>query len=173
VPHFEKMLYDNAQLIDLLTLIWQHNRLPIYRERAEETIAWVFREMMVEQGFASSLDADSEGEEGKYYVWTEPEIDVALAGTFAQKFKSVYHVTREGNWQGVNILNRLGPNATAPLSEADEAMLRRQREILPAAGGKRIPQMRDDKVRADGTGMMSAALANNRKSTRLNSSHLG
>ena len=129
VPHFEKMLYDNAQLIDLLTLIWQHNRPSLYRARVEETIAWVLREMMVEQGFASSLDADSEGEEGKYYVWSEAEIDAALSGTFAQKFKSVYQVTRNGNWQGVNILNRIAAGGGSAISDADNALLKRQREL--------------------------------------------
>ena len=160
VPHFEKMLYDNAQLIDLLTLVWQHNRMAAYRVRVEETIDWVLREMMVEQGFASSLDADSEGEEGKSYVWSEAEVDAALAGTFAQKFKQVYNVSRDGNWQGKNILNRLGLSSVYPLAEADEAMLKRQRELLLAARQKRPQPLRDDKVLADWNGMMIAALAN-------------
>jgi uncharacterized protein YyaL (SSP411 family) len=160
VPHFEKMLYDNAQFIELLTLVWQHNRLPLYRERIEETIAWLFREMMVEQGFASSLDADSEDSEGKYYVWSEAEIDAALAGTYAPKFKSVYNVTRDGTWEGHNILNRLGSNSVYPQSEADEALMKRQRELLLAARQKRVPPMRDDKVLADWNGMIIAALAN-------------
>ncbi|MBV9063963.1 MAG: thioredoxin domain-containing protein, partial [Alphaproteobacteria bacterium] len=109
VPHFEKMLYDNAQFIDLLTMMWQHNRVPTFRMRIEETIGWLLREMMVEHGFASALDADSEHEEGKYYVWSEAEIDAALAGTFVQKFKEVYNVRREGNFEGRNILHRIGP----------------------------------------------------------------
>jgi uncharacterized protein YyaL (SSP411 family) len=160
VPHFEKMLYDNAQFIDVLTLLWQHNRAPLYRVRLEETIDWLFREMMVEQGFASALDADSEGQEGKYYVWTEAEIDAALAGTFSQKFKSVYNVTRDGNWEGRNILHRLAPQSAFPQAEADEAMLKRQRELLLAARQKRVAPIRDDKVLADWNGMTIAALAN-------------
>jgi uncharacterized protein YyaL (SSP411 family) len=159
VPHFEKMLYDNAQFIDLLTLLWQHNRVPMFRTRVEETIGWLLREMMVEQGFASSLDADTEGEEGKYYVWSEAEIDAALAGTYVQGFKAVYNVTREGNWEGRNILHRIGPNA-AQLSEADEALLSKQRGILLALRDKRARPMRDDKVLADWNGMTIAALAN-------------
>ena len=160
VPHFEKMLYDSAQIVDLLTLVWQHNRQPIYRARIEETIDWVLREMMVEEGFASSMDADSEGEEGKYYVWSEVEIDAALAGTYGQGFKNVYGVTNAGNWEGRNILNRLGPQAAYPLPEADEAMLKRQRELLLAARRKRLAPIRDDKVLADWNGLMIATLAN-------------
>ena len=161
VPHFEKMLYDNAQIVDVLTLVWQHNRMPLYQHRIEETIGWVLREMMVEdQAFASSLDADSDGEEGKYYVWSEAEIDAALMGTFVQGFKNVYGVTATGNWEGHNILNRLGPQGGFPRTEADEAMLKRQRELLLAARSKRNPPMRDDKVLADWNGLMISALAN-------------
>ena len=158
VPHFEKMLYDNAALLDLMTLVWQHNRSPLYRDRIEETIGWVMREMMVEQGFASSLDADTDGEEGKYYLWSEAEIDAALMGTFVQRFKDVYGVRREGNFQGRNILHRT--SSPYPLPEADEALLKRQRELLLAQRLKRTPPMRDDKVLADWNGMMIAALAN-------------
>jgi len=160
VPHFEKMLSDNALLIDLLTLVWQGNRQALYHERIEETVGWVLRDMTVEQAFASSLDADSEGEEGKYYTWTEAEIDATLAGTFAQRFKQTYHITREGAFEGRNILHRLGPNSAYPLAEADEALLNKQRELLLAARAKRVPPARDDKVLADWNGMMITALAN-------------
>ncbi|HEV2562043.1 MAG TPA: thioredoxin domain-containing protein [Rhizomicrobium sp.] len=160
VPHFEKMLYDNAQIIDVLTLVWQHNRSRLYKERIEETIGWVLRDMMVEQGFASSLDADSEGEEGKYYLWSEAEIDAALMGTFVQRFKDVYSVRRDGNYQGRNIIHRVHPSLGYPLSDADEALLKKQRELLLAARYNRVPPLRDDKVLADSNGMMIAALAN-------------
>src|SRR3974390_2153508 len=107
VPHFEKMLYDNAELVDLLTLVWQETKNPLYRQRVNETLAWVEREMRTERGgFASSLDADSEHEEGKFYVWSEAEIDAVL-GDRATLFKRFYDVTPEGNWEGHTILNRI------------------------------------------------------------------
>jgi len=158
VPHFEKMLYDNAQLIDLFTLAWQHNRSATYRDRIEGSVNWLLREMMVEQAFASSLDADQDGEEGKYYLWTEAEIDAVLMGTFAQRFKEAYGVRRDGNFQGRNILQRIGN--PYPLPEADEALLKKQRELLLAARLKRPTPLRDDKVLADWNGMAIAALAN-------------
>jgi uncharacterized protein YyaL (SSP411 family) len=158
VPHFEKMLYDNAQLIDILTLVWQNNRHRLYGERVHETVAWLLRDMKVGDAFASSFDAESEGEEGRYYTWTEAEIDAALAGTFSQRFKQMYNVTRDGNFEGRNILHRIG-SPPFPQSDADETLLRKQREMLLAVRGKRIAPMRDDKVLADWNGMAIAALA--------------
>ena len=159
VPHFEKMLYDNALFLGTLTLVWQHNRHPLYRERIEETVDWVLREMRVEQGFASSLDADSDGEEGKYYLWSEAEIDAALAGTFAKLFKGVYQIQRDGNIRpGANAIMRSAA-APYPLSEPDEALLKTQRGLLLAARQKRTAPVRDDKVIADCNGMMIASLA--------------
>src|SRR5690606_2646680 len=118
VPHFEKMLYDNALLIDLLTLVWQETRSALYAARVAETVGWLAREMTTaEGGFASSLDADSEGVEGKYYVWTEEEID-RLLGEDAAAFKAAYDVTAFGNWEHKNILNRSrNPLLGAPDSE--------------------------------------------------------
>jgi uncharacterized protein YyaL (SSP411 family) len=158
VPHFEKMLYDNAELIDLMTLVWQETKSPLYKERVEETIGWVWREMRIPDGaFASSLDADSEHEEGKFYVWTEPDID-ALLGPQAALFKRVYDVTAEGNWEGRTILNRL--KAPAPLDAAEEAELSEARTILFRAREKRVRPGLDDKVLADWNGLLIAGLAN-------------
>ncbi len=109
VPHFEKMLYDNAQLIDLMTLVWQHNRNAALSRphRGNDRLA-AARDESGAMRFAASLDADSEGEEGKYYVWSEPEIDAALTGTFSSNSKRSTTSRREGNFQGRNILHRIG-----------------------------------------------------------------
>ena len=106
VPHFEKMLYDNAQLIALLSDAWADTQNPLFAARVLETIGWLEREMLVEDAFASSLDADSEGEEGKFYVWDAAEID-RLLGPEARAFRLAYGVTDAGNWEGKTILNRL------------------------------------------------------------------
>ena len=107
VPHFEKMLYDNAQLLELLALAWQRSGQPLFAQRARETVGWLKREMTTAGGaFAASLDADSEGEEGKFYVWSLKEIRQAL-GPDADDFALQYDVTAGGNFEGHNILNRL------------------------------------------------------------------
>ena len=157
VPHFEKMLYDNAQLVALLTLVWQDTRSDLYAQRVAETVGWVLREMRNDRGaFASSLDADSEGQEGKFYVWSETELDTLL-GARSVPFKTVYDVTRHGNWEDANILNRL--NRIELLSPAEETQLTADRAVLFAERAKRIPPGLDDKILADWNGMMIAALA--------------
>ncbi len=143
-----------------MTLIWQHNRNALCQNRIEETIGWLLREMRVEDAFAAGLDADSEGEEGKYYIWSEAEVDAALVGTFAQKFKAAYGISRDGNFQGKNILRRIATAAPYPQSEADEALLAKQCGMLLAARQRRVAPMRDDQVLADANGMVIAALAN-------------
>jgi hypothetical protein len=157
VPHFEKMLYDNAQLIELLTLTWQHTRAPLFEARVHETVAWVLREMVADGGgFASTLDADNDGEEGRFYVWTEHEIEVAL-GAEAHTFKKAYDVSAGGNWEGRNILNRLRVPKLA--TDAEEARLPALRAILHRVREPRPRPGRDDKVLADWNGLMIAALA--------------
>ena len=157
VPHFEKMLYDNAQLVELLTHAWQATGKPLYAERISETIAWLVREMrQPEGGFASSLDADSEHEEGKFYVWTSAEID-RLLGARAERFKHVYDVTADGNWEGHTILNRLHHMARA--ADVMEAALAEDRAVLLRARAGRVRPGLDDKVLADWNGLMIAALA--------------
>jgi uncharacterized protein YyaL (SSP411 family) len=157
VPHFEKMLYDNAELISLLNLVWQETRDPLYAQRIAETVRWLEREMVNQHGaFASSLDADSEHEEGKFYVWSAAEIDAVL-GDQADLFKRFYEVTAQGNWEGHTILNRLGHPTLA--DAATEAALARCREQLLMARAPRVRPGLDDKVLADWNGLMIAALA--------------
>ena len=157
-PHFEKMLYDNAQLIDVLTTVWQETKSPLYQTRIAETVTWLTREMMGENGaFAATLDADSEGEEGKFYVWSESEID-ALLGDDAAPFKKIYDVAVGGNWEGKTILNRID-TADVDLSEDEEQALAEARQKLFDARAPRIRPGRDDKVLADWNGLMIQALA--------------
>jgi uncharacterized protein YyaL (SSP411 family) len=161
VPHFEKMLYDNALLIELMTDVWQHTKKPLYAQRVRETVAWALRDMKVGEGdgafaFASALDADSEGEEGKYYVWREEEID-AILGADSAVFKEQYDVTPHGNWEGHTILNR--DVARGLGSEALEAKLAEGRAKLLVERSKRVPPGRDDKALADWNGLMITALA--------------
>jgi uncharacterized protein YyaL (SSP411 family) len=158
VPHFEKMLYDNAQLLDLLALAGAAEADPLYAARAAETVGWLVRDMTAEArdglaAFAASEDADSDGEEGKFYVWTEAEVD-ALLGADSPAFKRAYDVTAEGNWEGHTILRRTTP----PGDPAQEIVLARARTTLLAARSRRIRPGRDDKVLADWNGLVIAAL---------------
>ncbi len=158
VPHFEKMLYDNAQLIELMAHAFLETGDPLFRYRIEDTIAWLVREMRLPGGaFAASLDADSEGHEGKFYVWTPAEIAAVLGvedGTF---FASAYDITPEGNFEGRSIPNRL--RSMEPLSEADEARLARDRVRLLTHRNTRIRPATDDKILTDWNGLTIAALA--------------
>jgi uncharacterized protein YyaL (SSP411 family) len=159
VPHFEKMLYDNAQMIDLLALVWQETKSPLYAQRIAETCDWALSEMVAANGaFAATYDADSEHEEGKFYVWRAAEIDAVL-GEDAAFFRAAYDVTDEGNWEhGLSILNR--NRRPALLAEADEGRLAALRAKLKAVRDARVWPGWDDKVLADWNGMMIAALAN-------------
>ncbi|MBS7696938.1 MULTISPECIES: thioredoxin domain-containing protein [unclassified Chelatococcus] len=155
VPHFEKMLYDNAQLLPLFALAAVKTGSALCREAAEGIVAWLNREMRLPGGvFAASLDADSEGEEGKAYVWSEAEID-ELLGAESALFKTVYGVTQEGNWEGSTILNRQNRVMVDP---AKEAQLGRLRDRLLEHRNKRVQPGRDDKVLADWNGLMIIGL---------------
>jgi uncharacterized protein len=158
VPHFEKMLYDNAQLLDLLAIAYRRSGKDLYRRRAYETVGWLEREMTTEQGaFCASLDADSEGEEGKFYVWSYDEVIGQLGIEDGEFFARHCDVTPTGNFEGHNILNRLKP---VPRSDADEARLAALREKLLSVRALRVRPGLDDKVLADWNGLMIAALAN-------------
>jgi uncharacterized protein YyaL (SSP411 family) len=158
VPHFEKMLYDNAQLLELVALAWQRSETPLFARRARETVEWLRREMTTEEGaFAASLDADSEGEEGKFYIWSKNEIVELIGPEASEFFARHYDVTDEGNFEGHNILNRL---KDVQRNEADEARLASLRTILLDARAGRVRPGLDDKVLADWNGLMIAALVN-------------
>ncbi|MCZ6763512.1 MAG: thioredoxin domain-containing protein [Alphaproteobacteria bacterium] len=156
VPHFEKMLYDNALFVDLLAHLWRRTENPLYAQRLEETIDWAVREMAAgDGGFAAALDADTEGVEGKFYVWSESEINEVL-GDDAALFAQHYDVTAHGNWEGHSILNRLGHRSLA--DAATEKKLAASRTKLMARRTSRVAPGRDDKVLVDWNGMMIAAL---------------
>ena len=158
VPHFEKMLYDNAQILELLAFAHAARPNPLFAQRAEETVEWLERDMLAAEdgaAFASSLDADSEGEEGRFYVWSAEEVD-ALLGQESPIFSETYDVDAAGNWEGSTILNRR--QQPEMLGEAHEAMLARHRATLFEARAKRIPPGRDGKVLADWNGLTIAAL---------------
>ncbi len=157
-PHFEKMLYDNAQLLELLTIAYLRSGKPLFRQRAGETVAWLAREMTTGEGaFSASLDADSEGEEGKFYVWSYDEVMRQLGSEDGDFFARRYDATPQGNFEGHNILNRL---TAQPHDDADEARLAALRAKLFAARETRVRPGLDDKVLADWNGLMIAALAN-------------
>ncbi len=158
VPHFEKMLYDNALLLDLMTEAWRETKSPLYAARIAETVEWLMREMTVEGGgFAASLDADSEGEEGKFYVWTKAQIEEVLEPEEAALFCGVYDVREGGNWEGKTILNRLH---AIELMEPDvEQNLATMRGELFTKRAERARPGFDDKVLADWNGLMIASLA--------------
>ncbi len=157
VPHFEKMLYDNAQLLALLADFYQVTGERLFAARAQETVGWLKRDMMVNGAFAAALDADSEGEEGKYYVWQQTEIHDVLGPDDALRFCEIFDVTPPGNWEGKVILNRSAQDGLLP--EKDEDALRAMAGKLLAIREQRVPPGRDDKVLADWNGLMIAALA--------------
>jgi hypothetical protein len=164
VPHFEKMLYDNALLaiayLDAVQLTGHEE----YRRVATETLDWVLRDMQApEGGYYSTLDADSEGVEGRFYVWQKDEIE-ALLGDAAVDFCTVYGVTDNGNWEGSNILNLAKPAAEffeelGSEPEALEARLAAARAVLREARELRVHPGLDDKVLTDWNGLMIAAMA--------------
>ena len=159
VPHFEKMLYDNALLVELMTEAWREKKAPLYAKRIAETIDWLIREMVVEGGgLAASLDADSEGEEGKFYVWSLAEIEEVLGADDARLFAEIYDVTASGNFEGHNILNRLG-SVELRLDETEATLDELRGRMLKRRDGRIRPGF-DDKVLADWNGLMIAALAN-------------
>ncbi len=150
-PHFEKMLYDNAQLALVYLHAWLVTGEKTFRRVCEETLDFVLREMAYPAGgFYSSLDADSEGEEGKFYVWTQEEIQATLASDF-EFFKAAYEITPQGNWEGKTILQRaLDDSSLAARFEMDPETVTHQladchSKLLTVRNGRLRPGS-DDKV---------------------------
>jgi uncharacterized protein YyaL (SSP411 family) len=144
IPHFEKMLYDNALLIDAYTRGWLANKDPLYAAVVEETIGWLEREMSSEAGgFYAALDADSEGEEGRYYVWTPEEIDTVLGPTeAAREIRSAYNITAAGNFEN--------GSSNPALVEADFAVREKlapaRRQLLAYRETNRVRPGKDTKI---------------------------
>ncbi|MGC0051809.1 thioredoxin domain-containing protein [Brucella pituitosa] len=156
VPHFEKMLYDNAQAIRHATYAYAETKDELFRIRIEEIIEWLVREMRLPNGsFASSLDADSEAEEGKFYIFSEAEIDNVL-GDQASDFKNYYGVKPAGNFEGSNILNRLHAVNEEPSVPPDIADAR---DKLLDYRNARVRPGRDEKALTDWNALMIRALA--------------
>lgn len=155
VPHFEKMLYDNAQLLELYALAFAESGRALFRHAAEGIVAWLRREMVTAEGaFAASLDADSEGVEGKFYVWNLDEIRAVL-GADTTVFAAAYDISPHGNWEETNIPNLL---VTGELPADLDQRLAPMREKLLARRASRIRPGLDDKVLADWNGLMIASL---------------
>ena len=165
VPHFEKMLYDNALLARLYLHAWLVTGRGLYRRIVEETLDYALREMTGEHGgFFSATDADSEGEEGKFFVWTPAELEAVLGAEDAGLFGAFFGVSARGNFEGKNILN-------IPVKAADFArrqgvalervvdVVRRGKEALRVAREAREHPLLDDKALASWNGLMLRALA--------------
>ena len=157
IPHFEKMLYDNALLISLLCLAWQNTREDLFKHRVADTIQWLIDDMrLASGGVAASRDADSETEtgesaEGAFYLWSTHALSMAL-GDRAPEFARAYGCSTDGNFEGQNILNRL------QAQNDDETAFKADRKKLLVVRAHRSPPARDDKILADWNGMTISAL---------------
>jgi uncharacterized protein YyaL (SSP411 family) len=164
VPHFEKMLYDNAQLLTLYAEAYQVTREPLFARVLRETREWIEREMRApDGGLYTALDADSEGVEGKYYVWTPDEVRSLLGADAAAVVERCWDVREGGNW---NDPHGHGPSGASilhvvdrPRDERESALLADARAALLAARLKRVPPGTDDKCLASVNGLAIAGLA--------------
>lgn len=166
VPHFEKMLYDNALLISSYREAFEAIRKESFKETAIETIRYILRDMTHPGGgFYSAEDADSEGKEGKFYTWTEAEIEKHLGQEESQSFKAFYGVTSKGNFEGKNILHTALPIDEFIAQVADNQRsalkedLHRQSKKLWKVREARPHPLKDDKILSSWNGLMIDALA--------------
>jgi len=163
-PHFEKMLYDNALLVSVICEAYQLTQDKKYLQVIEDTISFVKREMLHPgAGFYSALDADSEGEEGKYYVWNKAEVE-DLLGETAGLFCDYFDITEKGNWEGKNIprvkkaLETFAKEKSVDVNEAGK-IIDKGKELLLAARSKRIRPLLDDKIILGWNALMNTALS--------------
>lgn len=173
VPHFEKMLYDNALLIGLISDAYRHHPQLAFQLVLEETLDWIEREMLSPTGgFYSALDADSEGEEGKYYTWSKKEIEEIL-GEDAVWFCEYYNVSTEGNWEGKNILytetglDSLAGEWKASPFKASQKLAKAKQQLLKHRQ-KRIAPLLDDKILTDWNCLMISGLSKMYQAFRQN-----
>jgi hypothetical protein len=166
VPHFEKMLYDQALLVPIYVDAWRLTGRPLYRRVAEETLDFVRREMTHrEGGFFSSLDADSEGEEGRFYLWTPVEIRTVLGDEEGSFFAGIYGIAPGGNFEGRSIPNLIAASLEERARERglDETLLRARLSPLQAklreARSRRPRPATDDKILTAWNGLMISAFA--------------
>ena len=151
-PHFEKMLYDNALLILAYVSMFKVSGEPFFLDTAEKTAAYVFREMTGEEGeFYSAQDADSEGEEGRFYLWDYEEICTLLGEETGASFCEYYGITKQGNFEGKNIPNRLGGGAIADSFDRERQMLYEHRK-------SRYKLHIDDKILTSWNALMICAM---------------
>ncbi|CDX37311.1 conserved hypothetical protein [Mesorhizobium plurifarium] len=157
VPHFEKMLYDNAQLIRLCNWAYAATGNDLFRVRIEETVDWLLREMRVEGGaFAASLDADSDGEEGLFYTWSRDEVETAL-GDAASTFFRYFELAAPHGWEGKPIIRQ--SEAQQSQGIADYGQLAPLKAKLLAVREQRVRPGRDGKALTDWNGLMITAVA--------------
>ena len=156
IPHFEKMLYDNALLIDAYTRAWLDTQDPLYAAVVEETIGWLDREMSAPGGsFYAALDADSEGEEGRYYVWTPEQVDSVLGPSLARELRAAYNITKEGNFeQGKSNPALVEADFVVRVKLADA-----RRQLRECREAERVSPGKDTKISTAWNGMMIRALA--------------
>lgn len=165
VPHFEKMLYDNAQLVRAYAALYTVTREFLFKSVVEETVAYLLREMQhPEGGFYSTQDADSEGEEGKFFVWTPAEITGLLGEEDGAIFCRIFDVSEEGNFEGKNILHPILSVAQASKvfhkQESElEALIAKAKRLLFVEREKRVKPFRDEKIITAWNGLMLSGLA--------------
>ena len=165
IPHFEKMLYDNGPLLWLLCDLWVIDGDALFRRAAQATADWVMREMQgADGGYASSMDADSEGEEGRFYAWDREQVRGLLDGKQYEVFAAVYGLDRpanfEGRWHlhGWRTAEEIAERLALPLDEV-EALLRDARSRLLAARALRVAPGQDDKVLTSWNALMIKGMA--------------